>query len=97
MDYTNDEVLAVTHEVVRQGGVRLEDRCMPRDVVFHSPPYPRERVDREFSCGCGNALRFVIEYNGENGRAALVTACASCDDMGRWPRYKHVIDELQED
>lgn len=59
-----------------------------------------------FTSGCGQESRFVIPYRLPEGKLGAqmakhhdkelgptLVACAVDDDMGRWPRFKSVIEE----
>lgn len=91
MDYSPDAFAALFASIERQGGAELPDPCTRGDVTFTDPPYIKNHTDPASTCGCGNKARFVSVYEpGERAAnsAGYATACAVCDSMGAWPRYR---------
>jgi hypothetical protein len=89
MNYSIDEFNAVAEEVEKQGGALLNEKCVAKDIIYTAPPYVKASTNFLVTCGCSNVSRFAIEYNGDDSKTHLVTACAICDGLGAWPRYIH--------
>lgn len=103
MRYDPDDFLALLEEVERKGGAHLPDPCLPQEFKIRLPDGSgKKRTRRAFTSGCGKDMRMVIPYDpvaktdeerkGMLKRGAgFVTVCAVDDDLGKWPKFAHVM------
>lgn len=110
MNYEPDDFLALLEEVERKGGAHLSVPCIPHEYKIKLPDASgRMRSRRSFTASCGKDAMFAVPYEPvarspeekksmlERG-AGFATVCAVDDDLGRWPRYAHVITQsIEED
>jgi hypothetical protein len=90
VNYEADDFLRLMEEVEFQGGVHRDETCSAKKYAFVG-----DKAKPVVIAGCGNLSLFEVPYAKEPkaGAAAqgVVTVCAVDDDMGRWPRFQHVI------
>lgn len=98
--YHPDDFIRLTETVEQQGGARLEEACVPSMFKLKVPDHSGDmRWKRFHTSGCRNHSRFVVQYDpGEevsetHPSGGLMTACAVDDDMGKWPRFAHAMQE----
>lgn len=94
MNYSHDEFEALREAVEDQGGVLHDDRCLPRDVEYIDPPYTVPRKYPKLTQGCGHQTVFVTPYTydlGSGEKANFIRACAVCDNIGGWPRFREAV------
>lgn len=87
MRYDHEAWEKLISAVEDQGGALLTTPCRPTRI----PELSTARNPAE-TCGCKNESRFSfprLDSKEEKNEKAeeLVTACAVCDDMGKWPRF----------
>lgn len=103
MRYDPDDFLALLEEVERKGGMHLDDPCLPKEFKIKLPDSSgKRRTRRAFTSGCGQDKLFVIPYDPASRSdeerkkmlargAGFATVCAADDDLGKWPRFAHVM------
>lgn len=100
MEYSADEFSALCGEVERQSGALLPEECKGELITYKIGG----SASKVYTCQCNNKSMFVSVYEPtkfaekkgalDNG-GGFVRACAVCDSMGSWPRYKEAIDEVE--
>lgn len=103
MNYHPDDFLRLLEGVEAEGGAMLPDRCRATKYALRIPDADSELRFRDFfTTGCGQDTRFVLPYKLPKGKlgekmesrgGGLVTVCAVDDEVGKWPRYAHLIEE----
>jgi hypothetical protein len=96
--YSPDALAALQESVEHQGGALLPDPCLKQDVRRTTAQgYIHNKTEKKSTCGCGNTVRFVFPYDGEDDKAHLITVCAVCDAAGAMPRFCADVYEADPD
>lgn len=90
-------------EVEYQGGVHLDATCDNQEYEWVGEGEVTQAAAAGAGGGisldnCGNASLFIVPYArepkaGNTAEMGEVRVCAVDDDLGRWPRFQHVIEE----
>lgn len=96
MNYNHDDFLKLMEEIEFQSGLHLDQDCTPETFRLAVKPGGPEKA--RLTTGCGNPTLFEIPYaqessDGTTATMGKVIACAVCDDLGRWPRFSHVLED----
>lgn len=103
MRYHPDDFYRLMEAVEEAGGMQIERRCEPTKIRLKAPNARGEMKPKTFfTAGCQQNALFAVPYEVPQGRlgtkmqkagAGVAIVCAVDDDMGRWPRFAHVIEE----
>lgn len=101
MNFHPEDFLALEEEVERQGGAVLPDTCRGVGFNIMLPNERGKRVPtRKSTCRCNNKTLLAIprlvpddpDEEVTEKDDELVILCAVCDDAGKMPRFRDVID-----
>ena len=100
MLYHPEDFLRLTEAIEDVGGAIVVNPCRGRKYRIKMPAAGgKSKWEDKLTSGCGNETQFLVPYRppgtikdaGEGPHTALV--CAVCDELGKWPRFAHVIEE----
>lgn len=104
MELHPSDFLALTAEIERQGGAVLPEKCRGRGFTIILPDQRGKRVPtRKSTCRCNNESRVAVpllppedpdeEVSQRDDELAVL--CAVCDDVGKMPRFRDVVDQIR--
>jgi hypothetical protein len=106
MRYHEDDFLRLMSAAEEQGGVLAETPCKGAKFRIKQPNGERMKYKEFRTHGCGLDTVFILPYQKPGGKdtrggnipggTGTVAVCAVGDDIGRWPRFRGVIQEDQD-
>lgn len=91
MNYTEADFERLVAEVEEQGGTLRTDQCKAKKYTWSGKSLAPQTI-----AGCGNPFRFDVPYEPYGGNLIQkVMVCAVEDNVGMWPRFRHVIQDKE--